>query len=279
MTLKLSIIIPCYNSEKTLEKTLESVFTQIYDDWEALIINDGSTDGTEIIALSWVEKDKRFKYFAKPNEGLGKTRNYGIAKSAGKYILPLDSDNLVVKDFAKIAIAILDSNSEIGVVHGHAEYFGNKTGLWKIDEFDMTKILVDNYIDACAVYKKNLWNIVGGYDENMPFQGNEDWDFWIALGIENVRFYHLNQITFKYFVAKNSMIQSFTDKMHQLNNDYIYIKYNNEYQKNYKKLYSMNIKREEEYSQILKSKKFVIDLFCITFFKFSIFGTYKENKE
>ena len=63
----LSIVIPCYKSEFTLQETLESVVNQDFDSWEALIINDGSPDNLETIALKWVQKDTRFKYFKKEN--------------------------------------------------------------------------------------------------------------------------------------------------------------------------------------------------------------------
>lgn len=231
----ISIIIPCFNSAATLESTLESVISQNLQEWEAIIINDGSTDTTEKIALGWVEKDKRFKYFSKPNEGLGKTRNYGIAKSNGIYILPLDSDNQLIKDFTEDAIAVFEKNQEIGVVYGDAEYFGEKIGLWKVEEYDLKKLLVHNYIDACAIYKKKFWEKVGGYDYNMPHQGHEDWDFWIAFGILNVKFYHLNKVTFKYYVAKDSMIRSFTNEMVLLNQDYIVKKYSRQFHNFYVK--------------------------------------------
>jgi glycosyltransferase involved in cell wall biosynthesis len=275
----ISIIIPCYNSEATLQATLESVLSQDFQDWEAIIINDGSIDKTEEIALRWIKKDKRFRYFGKQNEGLGKTRNYGISRSNGSYILPLDSDNQLKKDFVSSAITVFEKDSSTGVVYGDAEYFGEKTGLWKVDEFDFTKMLVHNYIDACAIYKKILFEEVGGYDENMPYQGHEDWDFWVSLGQLNVKFYHLNKITFKYFVSKNSMIRSFTNKMHQQNSDYIFEKYNSQYQKHFAKLYLRCQEKEKEHSEVLRSEKFVIDLFCSTFFKFSIFGLYKVKKQ
>lgn len=251
MISKLSIIIPCYNSEKTLEMTLMSVLDQTYQDWEVLIINDGSTDATETIASDWVNKDQRFKYFSKSNEGLGKARNFGIAKAVGEYILPLDSDNLVEPDFASNAIKIFEDKNEIGVVHGHAEYFGEKTGIWTIDEFNLEKCLISNYIDACAIYKKELWAKVGGYDERMPYQGQEDWDFWIALGILNVNFYHLNLVTFNYFVNANSMIQSFSNEMILANRDYIVRKYSVLFHKHYSNLFTKN---ESFYSGLIKNK-------------------------
>jgi glycosyltransferase involved in cell wall biosynthesis len=229
----LSIIIPCYNSELTLEATLESVISQDFQDWEVIIVNDGSIDGTDEIALKWVDKDKRFKYFTKHNEGLGKTRNYGITRSSGRYILPLDSDNQLIKDFSQEAIAIFEKNQDIGVVYGDAEYFGDKNEIWKVDGYNLNKMLIHNYIDACAIYKKHLWKAVGGYDQNMPYQGHEDWEFWIALGNLNIEFHHLNTITFRYFVSKNCMSQLFTNDIVVQNQDYIIKKYSMLYHKQY----------------------------------------------
>ena len=108
----LSIIIPCYNSQNTLEETLMSVLEQDFQNWEAILINDGSPDNLEDIALKWVEKDARFKYFKKENGGLGSARNYGINKAKGNYILPLDSDNTIGKSFAQRAITIFEENEK-----------------------------------------------------------------------------------------------------------------------------------------------------------------------
>lgn len=270
----ISIVIPCYNSEVTLESTLESVLNQDFQDWEAVIVNDGSKDRTEEIALKWIEKDSRFQYYSKPNEGLGKTRNFGVGKTKGNYILPLDSDNLVEKDFIQNALMVFNANPSIGVVHGNAEYFGERTGLWIVEPYELEKMLVHNYIDACAIYKKELWQKVGGYDENMPFQGHEDWEFWLALSNIKSKFYHLNKITFKYYVSNSSMIRSFTDEMIFLNQDYLVKKYSNIYYNHYCKAVSKKDKIDKIY---LKSKKFVIDLFCKTFFGFTFFGTEKDK--
>lgn len=263
----ISIIIPCYNSESTLETTLESVFNQDFQEWEAIIVNDGSTDATEQIALRWVEKDKRFIYYTKQNEGLTKTRNLGISKSNGTYILPLDSDNQLAPDFVQDAIAVFEKNNDIGVVHGDAEYFGLKKGLWKIGEYNFEKMLVDNYIDACAIYKKTLWEKAGGYDENLPHEGLEDWELWLAFGRLNANFFHLQKITFKYFVAENSMIRSFTPEMARDTRDYMMKKYSKDYRYYFCKLYSEN----NAFVGKLSNKKYVINIFCKTFFGFSVF--------
>lgn len=273
MSVKLSIIIPCFNSETTLETTLESVFNQDFQDWEAIIVNDGSTDMTNEIALKWVEKDSRFIYYDKQNEGLPKTRNFAISKSKGIYILPLDSDNQLMCDFTIDAITVFERNKEIGVVYGDAEFFGLKKGLWKVDKYDFEKMLIYNYIDACAIYKKTLWARVGGYDENLPHNGLEDWELWLAFGTLNVDFFHLQKITFKYFVAENSMIKTFTKDMSIDTNEYMIKKYSKEYRYYFCKFYTEN----KSMSGNLKSKKFVIDLFLKTFFGFSIFGKLKQK--
>lgn len=271
MSTILSIIIPCFNSETTLESTLQSVLNQEFQNWEAIIINDGSVDKTEEIALNWTRTDNRFSYFSKQNEGLGNTRNYGIARAKGEYILPLDSDNQLKTDFVSSAISVFEKDSSIGVVHGDAEYFGERIGSWNIEDFDLQKMLLNNYIDACAIFKKKLWEQVGGYDEKMPFQGHEDWELWLALGILNVRFHHLKKITFRYFVSNNSMIRSFSDEMLESNQDYIAKKYSNFYQNEYAKLYLKIKEKDIEYNENLKSEKFVINLFFKTFFRFTVF--------
>lgn len=257
MSPQLSIIIPCYNSENTLEETLLSVVNQNFSEWEAIIVNDGSNDSSESIALRFVEKDKRFKYFYKKNGGLGKARNFGIHRCLGDYILPLDSDNMIMKDYLGNAVEILENQPEIGVVHGYAEYFGENSGIWKIPEFEFDKILIKNAIDACAIYRKSLWKRVGGYDENMPHQGNEDWLFWIEMGKLGVSFLHLKRVVFKYRVSNNSMINSFTNEMFENNIKYIADKNSYLYYKRYSENFQflLELERKPFSSSLLFFKK------------------------
>ncbi len=221
----LSIIIPCYNSASTLESTLDSLLSQDFQGWEAIMVNDGSPDNLEDIALKWIEKDARFKYFKKENGGLGSARNYGINKAKGNYILPLDSDNIIGKSFAKKAITIFEENVNIGVVYGDAMYFGEKNELWKVGIFDKYKMLEHNYIDACAIIRKSLFQELGLYDESLPHQGHEDWDFWLRVLTTNYTFSYLEEVTFNYRVDKDSMIKRFDTTM--LNENISYIKFKN----------------------------------------------------
>ena len=94
-----SIIIPIYNASKYLKRCLDSVINQTKTELEIILINDGSTDNSEEIIKEY--KDKRIRYFKNKNQGIGKTRNFGITKATGKYIMFLDSDDFLDKHACK----------------------------------------------------------------------------------------------------------------------------------------------------------------------------------
>lgn len=233
----LSIIIPCYKSEATLPETLASVLAQDFESWEAIIVNDGSPDQLEEVAMGWVSKDTRFRYFKKENGGLGSARNFGIQKAQGKYILPLDSDNNIKTFFPKKAIQLMEASTEYDIVYGNASYFGAKSGIWKMGAFNKFKLLSFNYIDACAVVRKNVFDELGGYEENLPYQGHEDWEFWIKCIGGEKKFYYLDKVVFEYRVLPSSMIRNFDESMDQENENYIKQKHAHLYLENFKPLF------------------------------------------
>ena len=96
----ISVIIPVYNGEKYIRKCLDSVINQTKKEIEIVVVNDGSTDNTESIIKEY--KDKRIKYFKNTNHGIGYSRNFGVSKSSGKYIMFLDSDDYIDKDECKL---------------------------------------------------------------------------------------------------------------------------------------------------------------------------------
>lgn len=89
----ISIIIPVYNVFDWLDECLESVVNQTFSDFEVLLINDGSTDGSDKKCEEWEEKDSRIRYISKKNEGLSLTRNLGLREATGEYIIFIDSDD------------------------------------------------------------------------------------------------------------------------------------------------------------------------------------------
>ena len=91
----ISVIVPVYNVEKYLRPCVESILEQTYKNIEVILVNDGSTDKSKAICLELAEKDKRISFYEKANSGLSDTRNVGLEKATGDYILFVDSDDLL----------------------------------------------------------------------------------------------------------------------------------------------------------------------------------------
>lgn len=224
-----SIIIPCYNTGNTVLDTLESVKKQSYKNWEALVINDGSPDNLEALVLDYIKGDIRFKYFKKENGGLASSRNFGIRKAEGSFILPLDSDNKVRPEFLSWASEVIKQNQDVDVIYGDAQRFGEDNRRWSVGDFDKFRMLNWNYIDACALIKKDVFEKIGLYDDKMPHQGLEDWEMWLRCIKHNFNFYYLKEITFDYRVAQQSMIKGFDENMNNESKKYIINKFSDLY--------------------------------------------------
>lgn len=100
---KISVIIPIHNVEKYLSACLESVLLQTFQDWEAICVNDGSTDGCSKILAEYEKKDARIKVITQENQGLSQARNRGLLDATGTYILFLDSDDLIDPQLMEVA--------------------------------------------------------------------------------------------------------------------------------------------------------------------------------
>ena len=122
---RISVIIPIYNVEEYLEACLESLVKQSIDkkDLEVLLINDGSPDNSEAICKKFCEKYDFFKYFSKENEGLSKTRNFGIQHAQGKYFVFLDPDDeLTEKSLKNLALEEEPLQRVRGIINEYARY-------------------------------------------------------------------------------------------------------------------------------------------------------------
>lgn len=277
---KVSIIVPCYNQAQYLNEALQSVQEQTYANWECIIVNDGSLDKTEEIAQEWVAKDTRFSYLKKENGGLCNARNFGISSSKGEFILPLDADDKIADNYVGLAIQSFEEDPSLKVVYCRAEKFGDATGIWQLQPFSLLNLCSNNMIFCSAMYKKQDWELAGGYDEKMSF-GWEDWEFWISILKNGGNVKCLDEVGFYYRVKFNSMVKAMDDEKKKYLLEYMSIKHVDffvEQLGSFKQLDDTLEKTRVAYFNNLKSEKFVIDLFCSTFFGFSIFGLYKIKK-
>ena len=174
-----SVVVPCFNQGRFLDEAVQSVLAQTYQDFEIVIVNDGSTDGqTTSMLRSYVQP--RTRVLHTDNQGLASARNNGIRAATGRYILPLDADDRIADSYLGKAVALLDANPNAGIVYSQAEYFGERTGRWELPDYNFPRILLENMIFASSLFRKADWEEVHGYNPNMK-HGLEDYDFWLSL--------------------------------------------------------------------------------------------------
>ena len=201
----ISIIIPCYNAEKTIKRCLESVISQTYKNIEIVIINDGSIDKTDSIIKKYIN-DNRIKYYNRSNHGIGKTRNFGIKEATGEYITFLDSDDYLPNDAIDNLYKLAQKNKLDLVVSDY--YVDNKNiKSEKIKSFPITNIknnpnlIFDiNLAPWNKLYKKELIENIK-FEENLKY---EDAPFVIESIIKAKRIGKLDKETYYYVVNPNS---------------------------------------------------------------------------
>lgn len=198
----ISVIIPVYNMEKYLAETINSVLASTLQQFEIVIVDDGSEDGSQEIALSFAQRDKRIRCYTQKNAGASVARNYAIRMANSNYILPLDADDLIGEEYLEQGVAILESQPKVKLVVCRSIFIGDKEGEWELPPFSLKLLARKNLMNNCSMYRKADWEKAGGYCEAM--RGREDWDFWISLLKNGGEVYKLPTIGFYYRIRENS---------------------------------------------------------------------------
>jgi glycosyltransferase involved in cell wall biosynthesis len=231
-----SVIIPTYNQANFIDKAIESVLSQTYQDFEIIVINDGSTDNTEEIIRGF--KDKRVKYVKKyKNKGISVARNIGIKVARGKYIALLDSDDEWLPEKLDKQIKILqDESPELGVVYSNLCYIdengknmNRKLRNSKKAEGYIYEDLLEKYCvgsPSSFLIKKECFNRVGLFDDLLS--GQEDWDMWIRIA-KYYRFALIKIPLVKYRLHSNQISKNLEIKI--ITGKRILVKYANELKK------------------------------------------------
>lgn len=121
----ISIIIPIYNASQYLNKCIQSIVNQSYKDFECILIDDGSSDGSEIICDQWEKKDSRIRVIHQPNQGVSKARNRGLAEAQGKYITLIDSDDWIDSNYLNTLLRPIEEYNVDLVVCGLQQHYSN----------------------------------------------------------------------------------------------------------------------------------------------------------
>lgn len=209
MSRLVSIIVPCFKQAHFLKDSLQSVLDQKYVNWECIIVNDGSPDKVFEVAKEWTAKDSRFIYLEKENGGLSSARNFGIKHSNGVFILPLDADDILNQYYLEKAVFELEQNSSLAIVSCYSRFFvKEKTNVvyeLKPQGEKCVDLLYVNQLIATSLFRKECWEKVGGYDENLK-KGFEDWEFWISITKNGWKYKIMPEFLFYYRKAKKSML-------------------------------------------------------------------------
>ncbi|MDK9693367.1 MAG: glycosyltransferase family 2 protein [Sulfurimonas sp.] len=180
----ISVVIPCYNSESTIEMTLDSVANQTYKDFEIILVDDGSFDNTkQRIEAFFKNKNIAYKYIYQTNRGVSAARNRGIREVRGEYIAFLDSDDMWHPQKLEIVSNILkDASIDIlGHAHTFKSNFSNHYGLCVLKKVSFFKLLLKNFATTPSVVIKK--KSCGYFDEKMRY--TEDHELWLRMALEN----------------------------------------------------------------------------------------------
>lgn len=223
MTL-VSVIIPSYNYANFISETLDCLIKQHYENWEAIVVDDGSTDKTEELVRKYVQADCRIQYHYQKNKGVSAARNLALHYAKGKYIQFLDADDLLSKGKIKSHVDFLETNQKTDIVFGDTLYF--EDDISKTTSFDMpcfSQTLQVGYELILNMISKNIFVIqnpiirksaldrIGYFADGIKYL--EDWDFWFRCAISNLTFFYLEDNTEFSFVRRHALSSSFNGNM------------------------------------------------------------------
>jgi glycosyltransferase involved in cell wall biosynthesis len=203
-TPRVSVIIPCFNLGAYLDEAVASVLAQTYQDFEILIVDDGSTEKATRTLLSTLERPKT-RVLSLPHGGLAAARNAGVESSSGAYVCALDADDCLEPSYLAKTVRILDEDPSVAFASAWLRSFGEEESEWKPERCDIPTLLWEDTVLTAAVVRREAVLAVGGFDTAMPVQGDEDWDLWLTLAERGYRGVIIPEVLFNYRRRAGSM--------------------------------------------------------------------------
>jgi len=183
---RISVVIATYNYGQYLAEAVGSVAQQTFQDFELVIVDDGSTDGTREVVEGLKEKypSHRIKYISQENQGLSGARNTAIGAASGEYIQPLDADDMLSPEFLEESLKAIEDDPGLTFVYTAPSYFGELA--WRITgksdrRYDLERLLKSNIICVSPLFRRSAWDEVGGFKLRGPGTGYYDWEFYLSL--------------------------------------------------------------------------------------------------
>ena len=175
-----SVVVPCFNLGAYLDEAVQSVLDQTFQDFEIIIVDDGSNDSvTQNLLTSY--RRPRTRIVRTSNRGLALARNYGLDQANGKYISFLDADDVLEPAFLARTVSVLDRDKDVAFASCWLTAFGARSFDWTPANCSLPGLLVEDTVCTAALTRRDAVIDVGGFDPKMPAQGYEDWDLASAL--------------------------------------------------------------------------------------------------
>ena len=191
-----SIIMPVYNYGRTLDRAILSVWEQTYQNIELILVDDGSTDEFTKLKMNNITLPNT-KVILQENGGPSKARNVGVLASSGEYILPLDSDDVILPEYVESCVKIINGDTNISPVYCDTIHEGEMKGVEKRPEWPKDKLIQGPFIVNCSMFTRESFDSVNGYDEDLT--GWEDYDMWLRMSQKGYVGYRIPKPMFVYF--------------------------------------------------------------------------------
>jgi len=197
-----TIVIPCYNCERTIVEAVTSALSQTYDNIEIIVINDGSTDRSDLNVREMMKNDSRLSIYYQQNKGLSAARNLGLRFAKGQFITFLDGDDRFRDSYIGLGVEHFKKNSNLTLVYSNMEMFERESGIYPLPKFKIRDFLRSNCIPAFALVRTEQLKAIKGFDESVSLC--EDWECWVHLlkmfntevyRIEEPQYYYRKRVT------------------------------------------------------------------------------------
>lgn len=202
---KISIVLPVYNGEKYLKQSVDSILAQSYTDWELILVDDCSTDGTSDIVDQYAEADSRIiAIHNETNQRLPRSLNIGFSMAEGQYLTWTSDDNLYMSNALEVMAGYLDSHEDIYMVRGAMDIIDEQGEIIaQSKEYDDAKLYTYNCVGACFMYRREVRDVVGEYDDTTFCA--EDYDYWLRVLAKFRTIASINEILYQYRRHESSL--------------------------------------------------------------------------
>lgn len=266
-----SVITPTWNGGKSALKTIDSILSQTFQNFEYIIVDDGSEEIHKKVIQSIKNPKIQTLFLPAHTESHppAMARNVGISKARGKYIVCIDDDDWLEPTYLEKAVWALESNPNIALASSYQKMFGARKGVYHHAPYNPKQLLNNNMVTHSAMFRKEAWEKVGGYNENI---GYEDWEFWINLAENGYWGKLIPEPLFNYKVStQNSRYTTDLDyhteiiqRIRALHPNYKKVIKRLLVERKFKRLFcnpaqiSLNLAEKSEYSQLAENRQNVL---------------------